>query len=92
MSNGDTINSIERILTGKDELPERVSNTLLLAAIRENYQNLSCFRDRIEELEHKQMKHDKDIEQLQKRSDRWDTINTIVALIGGAFGVAIGKQ
>jgi len=92
MTNGASIDSIERILNGKDEIPERVSNTLLLMAIRANYQNLSCFREKIDGLEHKQLEHDKDIEQLKKRSDRWDVINSIAAIIGGAFGVAIGKQ
>ena len=92
MSNGDTLTSIERILTGKDEIPERVSNTLLLAAIRANYQNMSCIKDEFKEIEHKQIQHDKDIEQLQKRSDKWDMANSLLALIGGALGIAIGKQ
>ena len=92
MSNGDTLTSIERILTGKDELPERVSNTLLLAAIRANYQNMSCITERFDELEHKQLEHGKDIEQLQKRSDRWDLINSIVALIGGALGIGLSSK
>ena len=92
MSNGDTIDSIERILTGKDELPERVSNTLLLAAIRANYQNMSCIKDDFSEIEKKQLEHDKDIEQLKKRSDKWDMVNTIVALIGGALGIGLSQK
>lgn len=92
MSNGDTIDSIERILTGQDDLPERVSNTLLLAAIRANYQNVSCIKDELHDLEIKQIQQESDIGDLKKRSDRNDIINSVAVAIAGALGIAFGKQ
>ena len=61
MSNGETINSIKRILTGDQEIPEKVSNELLLAAITDNYQNISCFQDELHDIKDKQNRRDIEI-------------------------------
>ena len=92
MSNGATIDSIEKILTGEQELPERVSNALLLAAIRANYQNVSCLGDDINKLKETQSRHGTEIEGLKKRSDRWDMLNTLAVTLGSALGYWSGQK
>ena len=95
MTNGATIDSIERVLTGEEELPERTSNTLILAAVRANYQKLEgiCTKHEADmtALQARQESQQNEINEIKRRSDRWDVVNTLAATIAGALTALSGR-
>ena len=85
MTNGATIDTIEEVLAGDAEIPERVSNRLILAAIRANHQTTAALTDRVE-------CNEKEITQIKRRSDVVDVISTLAVAIGSAVGIWTTKQ
>jgi len=94
-----TIDSIESILTGDEPLPERASNTLLLAAIRANYQandkTMSLLleqRDDIDNLDTAMKLQQQEVDSIKKTSNRWDFIIALVTGISSSLGFYFGQK
>lgn len=99
MTNGATIDSIEKILTGDEPLPERTSNTLLLAAIRANFQandkTLSLLleqRDDLDDLETAMKVMQKQMDAVEKKSNRLDFIVALIAGVSSSLGFYFGQK
>jgi hypothetical protein len=102
MSNGNTLNSIEQILTGADEIPQHVSNRLLLLAMREQYMLAIADRERVAKLEQSHAEHclqlrtqalsiadnHDEINRLRTRSNWSDGALAVITAIAAAFGIA----
>jgi len=96
---GSTIDSIEKILTGDEPLPERTSNTLLLAAIRANYQANVCTsdllleqRDNINNLNTALKLQQKQMDDIEKKSNRFDFLITLLAGVASSLGFYFGQK
>jgi len=83
--NGDTIDSIEAILTGDENIPERVSNRLILSAVRANYQ-LNETTSKLAQKNHE------DIEELRISSSRTDKILAAFAALATGLGIIFGNK
>jgi len=83
--NGDTIDSIEAILTGDENIPERVSNRLILSAVRANYQ-LNETTSKLAQKNHE------DIEELRISSNRTDKILAAFAAVATGLGIIFGNK
>lgn len=96
MSNGETLDSIEDILTGNEPIPANVSNRLVMAAIRTVYQKSfdnaetskkNCTR--LDEVEKTLGRYDERISNLSGRSNILDALTALGAAIG--IGISVGK-
>ena len=101
MSNGDTLNSIEAILTGAEEIPGNVTNKLLLMALRLQYQRSVLEDARIARIEARLADHDLkiashtlciednegEINRLRTRSNWSDGFLGLATAIGTAIGL-----
>lgn len=99
MANGSQLDSIEAILTGEEPIPDSVTNRLLLAAIRSNYQLIQeherCWqdcKDDIDNLETAMKIQIAEIENMKKTSSRWDKILGIATGLGTAVGFYFGQK
>lgn len=50
MSNGDTLENIEQILLGEEEIPPRVSNKLVFMGIQLTFQKAQAVEDKYDEI------------------------------------------
>lgn len=106
MTNGSTIDSIEAILTGDEPLPEKVTNRLLLSAIRVNYQKnqeieskynelVKCWRDCQEDIDNLDTAIKVQMQrtdQIEKTSSRWDKILAVMTVAGTSIGAMFGQK